>query len=592
MMLLFAALAGGGATYAQTGNTLLDTNFEDWKPTIGTDQANGTYTVPNATLVIHAMRFNNSSSPTAGTTITYPNYFRFGSAGNISGNYLEITPTGNFVNGGRVTLVITNNNNASNNVTLAVADPNDWSHPIAEFDQIGKTITIVTFDLPTSWNGQRTLRFYRKDVTTFLYAVKIETNSTEATTPQITTFVVAGASAYIDQDAGTITAELPSGTSLSSLTPDVGINAGDHYSPTGAQNFSNGAVTYTVYNQDESESKTYSVTLTVASGLSNDATLSDLTYNGVTIDGFLPTTTDYTIKVPCGGSAPIASDFSATANNASASLGNFAVSADTIPCEVTITVTAQNGSTKTYTIYFEFEPLSKEWNFSTLNNIPSSYPATIDGLYLHGGSSFSISSGNGSADGYTFTKRLSLGGAASPSGYTPTTRYVKFDVSGKARITVYGSSTSSDTRILNITDGTSSLGTLATNATVTKSVINHTGGAATIYMYSAGNGFNIFLIKVEYPCQEITYTPPTRGTWGLVSPAITDAHYNDFTFGGTPFVNIRTLSSTGEQGIFRSIDSEGALAAVPSGTGFMYRVVGSASDGVTDLVKTFDNSRA
>lgn len=157
--------------------------------------------------------------------------------------------------------------------------------------------------------------------------------------PKITSFVVSGVTATINQTAHTITAELPNGTSLTSLTPTVTITNASSYSPTGAQNFSN-PVTYTV------GSVSYTVTLTV-SQLSTDATLSSLIVAGkgnILQDGKLT----YDIDVEASSSVPTVS-FTRTDDYSTA----VKTDATGIPGTTTIVVTAQDGKTKkTYTINF------------------------------------------------------------------------------------------------------------------------------------------------------------------------------------------------------------------------------------------------
>lgn len=86
---------------------------------------------------------------------------------------------------------------------------------------------------------------------------------TTASTPTITSFTVSGVSAIINETAKTITAELPYGSALSNLTPTVTIGGtATGYSPTGAQDFSKGAVNYTA--TDGTNNVVYAVTLTAA----------------------------------------------------------------------------------------------------------------------------------------------------------------------------------------------------------------------------------------------------------------------------------------------------------------------------------------
>ena len=81
-------------------------------------------------------------------------------------------------------------------------------------------------------------------------------------TPTIKTFVAAGITATINETLKTITAELPYGTDLSSITPVVTVGGtATGYSPSGSQNFSTGSVNYTA--TDGTTNTVYAVTLTV-----------------------------------------------------------------------------------------------------------------------------------------------------------------------------------------------------------------------------------------------------------------------------------------------------------------------------------------
>ena len=121
--------------------------------------------------------------------------------------------------------------------------------------------------------------------------------------PAITSFNVEGVSATIDQDAGTINAELPFGTNLTSIEPTIVLGGtATSYSPIGAQDFTN-PVDYTV--TDGTNTKTYAVTLTAKATASDDATLSDLRVDGTTVTGFASTTTEYDVVLPYGSANPV-----------------------------------------------------------------------------------------------------------------------------------------------------------------------------------------------------------------------------------------------------------------------------------------------
>lgn len=99
-----------------------------------------------------------------------------------------------------------------------------------------------------------------------VYLANVTFTPATIASPIITDFVIDGVSAIINQDAGTITAQLPYGTNLSALTPIITTAGGaTEYTPVGAQDFTNSDATpieYTV--TDGTNSKTYKVSLTTA----------------------------------------------------------------------------------------------------------------------------------------------------------------------------------------------------------------------------------------------------------------------------------------------------------------------------------------
>lgn len=86
---------------------------------------------------------------------------------------------------------------------------------------------------------------------------------------KILSMTLSGQEATIDEEAKTITVELPYGTDATALTPEFKISDGATISPEGAQDFSS-PVTYTVTGVDGTTTTPYTVTVTIASGV-NDA---------------------------------------------------------------------------------------------------------------------------------------------------------------------------------------------------------------------------------------------------------------------------------------------------------------------------------
>ncbi len=188
-------------------------------------------------------------------------------------------------------------------------------------------------------------------VTCRIYRIEVFTSPV---TPTISAFNIAGVEATIDQNAKTITAELPYGSSLSNLTPTVTLGGtATSYTPLGAQDFTN-PVHY-IASDGGSVTTDYTVTITVNPTPSNDATLSDLQVDGTTITGFNPATLTYDVALPFAYvGLPI---ITAITNNISAN--QVIVNASSIPGTATVTVTAQDGTTqKIYTINFTRIPAS------------------------------------------------------------------------------------------------------------------------------------------------------------------------------------------------------------------------------------------
>lgn len=190
-------------------------------------------------------------------------------------------------------------------------------------------------------------------VTCRIYRIEVFTTPNS---PTITAFNASGVEATINQTNKTITAELPYGTNLTAITPTVTLGGtATIYSPTGAQNFSTGTVTYTATNSGDGSSTSYAATLTASTIASNDATLSDLKVDGATVTGFAPATLTYDVALPYAYSGiPVVS---ATINNAAAK--TVIAQPTAVPSSATVTVTAQdNSTTKVYAVNFTRTPAS------------------------------------------------------------------------------------------------------------------------------------------------------------------------------------------------------------------------------------------
>lgn len=126
---------------------------------------------------------------------------------------------------------------------------------------------------------------------------------------------------------------------------------------------------------------------------------------------------------------------------------------------------------------------------------------TISGLtvYATGEKDVTFDANGKSIDDYEFTGRLKFNGSKSFSEGTPVARIVGFDVSGDCYITVYGcSSSSSSERICMIANADGELLDSLVTTDIASKVVNYTGDATTVYMYSKSSGFNLYYISVSY----------------------------------------------------------------------------------------------
>lgn len=208
-----------------------------------------------------------------------------------------------------------------------------------------------------SATGKATVLVTAEDGTT-KKTYTIQFSQAAADEPVITSFVVAGVQATIDQANKTITATLPIGTSLTNLTPTT--VSGDNiasYTPQGAQDFTN-PVQYTVTSAS-GKTATYTVTLQVEQPKSSDATLKTLTVGGKAIT-LQAGVYDYTEDAESGSAVP---QVSATPNDNKATIK--ITQASSLTDKATVIVTAEDGSTQTYTITFNVKVPSSDLTIHT-----------------------------------------------------------------------------------------------------------------------------------------------------------------------------------------------------------------------------------
>lgn len=230
----------------------------------------------------------------------------------------EVELPADYVGGAPSVQVTTSDANATTNITQATTLPG--------------TATIVV----TAEDGTTT-KTYTVTFTKESSAPKVES----ATWPNIR------GTAVIDQVNKTITGQVLNGSSLS-LDPTFTGKYLNTQSPTGVQNFANGAISYT-FTSASNEQTVYSVTITESPAVSTDATLSSLTYGGKSVPNFSPSTLTYNIELTAGIKTP--PTIAATPNDNKATMN--ITQASSVPGVGKVEVTAEDGTTKlTYTINY------------------------------------------------------------------------------------------------------------------------------------------------------------------------------------------------------------------------------------------------
>ncbi|MDR0711397.1 MAG: cadherin-like beta sandwich domain-containing protein [Prevotellaceae bacterium] len=275
-----------------------------------------------------------------------------------------------------------------------------------------------------------------------------------------------------------------------------------------------------VTSEDEENTNGYTIVVKRKEAASSDATLKTLTVSGggTLTPALSPDVTEYTDTVPYSVESVT---ITGEANHKFAKVGDGGIiTAESLEVgnngPYSLVVLAEDLSVKTYTVTVVRKPeqttpsegVDKEWNFSSeafKNALPSSETSNtivagstidVDGLtIISGTSTMTYGTNSKSADGYSFTYRLQLGGTGST-----TSRTVKFDVTGSCTIAVYMiTGSGSNVRPLVVHNGTDELTRLNTEGSdIKKYEYSYTGGAGTIYLYSGDSGINLYLVKVDY----------------------------------------------------------------------------------------------
>ena len=260
-------------------------------------------------------------------------------------------------------------NGTSISITLpSGTDPSKLSSLVAIFSSSPKTtVTISQVDQVSGQtsNDFTTSKVYtvtaedgsKKDYTVIVTIEKPQAQKSSA--KDILTFVINGVSGVIG--ANTISVNLPSGTTLNSLTPTY--TTSDKANVTSGANTTNftNPVTYVITAEDGS-TKTYTVTVTV--GSTNTTSGADIVSFGFTnpnVTGVI-TGTSIAVSVPYGTNVTSLVSTFTTSTGATVKVSNIVQNSGgsviNYSTPITFTVTSQDGKTiKTYTVSVTITPL-------------------------------------------------------------------------------------------------------------------------------------------------------------------------------------------------------------------------------------------
>jgi hypothetical protein len=279
--------------------------------------------------------------------------------------------------------------------------------------------------------------------------------------------------------------------------------------------------------QDGVTTKTYTVNFTLAPA-SSDATLSELLINGSPFFGFNPNITNYDILLENGSSLPT---LTAEANHDSATL--LVADAISIPGTGTVVVTAQDGSTLTYNVNFDYEPLSSNADITSLN---------VNGNLVNGFNT----------NVYTYNVELPAGTVEMPkvtiSTYDENTKYSIVNVTslpGSTTVTV----TSEDNSVTNVytVNFTVALNDDATLLDLKVDAVTVVGFNPAIFVY------NVELAEGETVVPTVTYT-------------LGDANASDLLTDASSLPGTTTVSVTAEDGVTNHEYRINFSVAVAAGT--------------------------
>lgn len=421
--------------------------------------------------------------------------------------------------------------------------------------------------------------------------------------PALNAFTLNGINGTIDQTAGTVTIELPYGSTEPS---DAEILAACTVNSAATEPTTYDAATHTITVTDGTTPKEYVLTVTISATASTDATLKSLSVGGTAVKDFAADKYTYAVEVPYGTAAQPAITFEVNDATATPVLTDADWTSDTKTA--TVEVTAQDGTTTlTYTINFTIADLKRTITSLAFSNGVGGYIINDEAVMVTGGTPHTITvpyigetkptagaatfgetetSGEMSIDGSTYSLKSTLDGGASQLDYAVTYRqltpanialntvyeFSAEDASASWIHTVYGYDASKGLRYSKTTntdkprstEGTTRI-VFAIPAGVTKVTLNSTGtnraikitSSAGTVEKSAANSYEVEIDGTEASLL-IVESNQTGGDGGFASIVLSD---------GSPVLsNECDITSFTIAGVAATISGTSITAELPAGT--------------------------
>ena len=421
--------------------------------------------------------------------------------------------------------------------------------------------------------------------------------------PALNAFTLNGINGTIDQTAGTVTIELPYGSTEPS---EAEILAACTVNSAATKPTTYDAATHTITVTDGTTPKEYVLTVTISTTASTDATLKSLSVGGTAVKDFAADKYTYDVEVPYGTAAQPAITFEANDATATPVLTNADWTSETKTA--TVEVTAQDGTTTlTYTINFTIADLKRTPTSIAFSNGVGGYIINDNGVMVTDGTPHTITvpyigetkptagaatfgetetSGKMSIDGSTYSLKSTLDGGASQLDYAVTYRqltpasialntvyeFSAEDASASWIHTVYGYDASKGLRYSKTTntdkprstEGTTRI-VFAIPAGVTKVTLNSTGtnraikitSSAGTVEKSAANSYEVEIDGTEASLL-IVESNQTGGDGGFASIVLSD---------GSPVLsNECDITSFTIADVAATISGTSITAELPAGT--------------------------